>query len=488
MFRSTYLMGFIMSLTLALAGCGNSSGNQTAGIDGSGAPVATTSNGTIDGFGSLIVNGLRYDSDKAQILVNGETSMEDNLRVGYQVRITGSIAADGSATADKIEFTPTLVGTIERVDAGNNNLVLLGQRVYVTNNTIFDAAISPKNLTGLAAGNNILVSGSLAADGSVSATRIDFISTNQILLMGFIRALDESNSSFKLNQLQVNFAAAELTGFDNNRLQNGMLVTAAGVLDNNQQLQAAAITQVNTRFSSSIKNADIEGFITRFVSATDFDVAGTRVTTNAQTRYENDNVTALKLGAKIEVKGTLDNTGRLVAEKIALEPRSNNKISGTVTSLQIVNNSGIVAGQLELDAAPIQTNINTRYEDKSRSHIKRFNLGSIQVGDYLEVTGYSSEAGFIATKIEREDADKEMFEREFEGLVVGIGVNTFTLFGRSITTDEHTEFRAEGGNTISAEVFFAQAFSKHVEVHGSRSGGVFLATRVELKNDEVTGF
>jgi hypothetical protein len=58
MLRATYLIGFIISLTLSLSGCGNSSGSQTAGIDGSGEPVATTSNGTIDGFGSVIVNGL----------------------------------------------------------------------------------------------------------------------------------------------------------------------------------------------------------------------------------------------------------------------------------------------------------------------------------------------------------------------------------------------------------------------------------------------
>src|SRR6187431_1633308 len=153
MLRSIYLTGLIISLTLSLSGCGNSSGNQTAGIDGSGAPVATTTNGTIDGFGSVIVNGLRYNSDKAQVLINGETAMEDNLRVGYQVQITGSIAADGTATADKIEFTPTLVGVIEQIDASNNTVMLLGQQVYLTNNTIFDADINPKNITGLVVGN-----------------------------------------------------------------------------------------------------------------------------------------------------------------------------------------------------------------------------------------------------------------------------------------------------------------------------------------------
>lgn len=490
MLRSIYLMGFIISLTLSLSGCGNSGGSQTAGIDGSGAPVATaiTTNGTIDGFGSVIVNGLRYNSDKAQVLINGETAMEDNLRAGYQVRITGIIAIDGSATADKIEFTPTLVGVIEQIDASKNTLVVLGHQVYITNNTLFDAAISPKNITGLAVGNKILVSGSLTADGSVNATRIDFISANQIQLMGFIRELDVLNNTFKLNQQQVNFAAAQLINVDNNRLENGMLVTASGVLDDNKQLQAARITQFNAHFSTAIKKADIEGFITRFVSATDFDLAGTRITTNAQTRYDRGNVNYLKIGAKIVAKGTIDSTGKLVAESIEFELRSNNKISGTVTSLKTFNNGDIVTGQLELDGALIQTTINTRYEDKGPGHIKRFNLGTIQVGDYLDVAGYSNAGSFIATKIEREEADEEIFEREFEGRVISTGVNTFTLFGRTITTDENTEYRAEDGKTISAEMFYSQAINKHVEIRGSRSGGVFLANRVELTDDPIFGF
>ncbi|MDF3012114.1 MAG: hypothetical protein K0Q78_318, partial [Cellvibrio sp.] len=82
-----------------------------------------------------------------------------------------------------------------------------------------------------------------------------------------------------------------------------------------------------------------------------------------------------------------------------------------------------------------------------------------------------------------EEAAEDIHERKFEGRVNGIGVNTFTLFGRTITTDENTEFRAGDGETITAGEFFAQAFGKHVEIHGSRSDGVFLATRVELEDD-----
>jgi Domain of unknown function (DUF5666) len=407
MLRRIHLIGSFISLLFVLLACGSSGSNQSAGIDGSGAPIATATSGTIDGFGSVIVNGLRYQSDRAQILINGENAVEDNLRVGYQVRITGSIAADGTATADKIEFTPTLVGSITQINSADNSLTLLGQTVYLTNNTLLDAAISPKSLAGLAVGNTILVSGSLTADASVSATRIELISANQIQLTGFVRELNESNYTFKLNQQQVSFAVAQLINVDNNRLQNGMLITAIGALNNSNELSATSINKLNTYFPTSTKNADIEGFITRFASTTDFDVAGSRVTTNNQTRYENGTSANLILGAKIELKGSINDSGQLVAGNIEFELAGDSILSGTVTSLQITNLTGIVSGRLEVGGTMIQTTSSTRYEDNGNSQLKRFNLGAIQIGDYLEITGYFREAEFIATKIEREEPDDD---------------------------------------------------------------------------------
>ena len=38
--------------------------------------------GTLDGFGSVIVNGVRYDTSQATFIVNGETATEDQLAVG----------------------------------------------------------------------------------------------------------------------------------------------------------------------------------------------------------------------------------------------------------------------------------------------------------------------------------------------------------------------------------------------------------------------
>lgn len=471
---------------LLLLGCGGSSSSELSGIDGSGAPVATSTTGTIDGFGSVIVNGVRYNSDKAQIFINGEVAMEDNLQVGYQVNLTGSIATDGSATADKIEFTPNLIGAV--TTKNSNTLVVMGNTVKINNDTLFDAAISPRNIEGLTPGTRILVSGALAADGSITATRIELANNSTQQLLGFVRELNSMNMTFLLNQQRVSYAGANIT-LGNQNLRNGLLISVRGLLDSDQLFQATQVNRIATEFSHNIKSASVEGYITRLDSTTDFEVAGIPVTTHAQTRYDNGDAKNLAVGVKVEVDGKVDNNGKLLATKIEFERKINNKIAGKITGITIQNNSGpgvgIITGTLEVDGSSIRTTATTRYDDKGNNRIKRFNLSSLQIGDSVEVTGYSGDTGFIATKIEREDAkDEEVNERELEGIITSISNDSFTVFGRKITTDSATQYRDADGNPMSAATFFTIAFGKRVDVRGLAHGTEFLAVRIQIDEDD----
>lgn len=473
-----------LTAAMLLISCGGSGGSQVSGIDGSGAPVATSTTGTIDGFGSVIVNGVRYNSDKAQILINGEVTTEESLRVGYQVSLIGSIASDGSATAEKIEFIPTLVGSVTAKTG--STLVVMGNRVKVDNDTLFDVSIKPRNIQGITLGTHILVSGALAADGSIKATRVDLANNGQQQLLGFVRELDPMNMTFLLNQQRVSYAAAAIN-LGNQPLRNGLLVSVRGELSEDQSLQASQIQRVATEFAATIKSASIEGYITRFNSVTDFDVAGINITTNSQTRYDNGEAKNLAESIRVEVKGNIDSAGKLLATEIEFERKINHKLEGTVSSITLNNTSGsgIATGTLQVDGISIRTTLGTRYEDKGSSRIKRFNLSSLQPGDLVEVTGYSSDLGFIATKIEREEpATNELREREVEGIVTSISGDSFTLFGRKIVTDVDTRYRSADGKPMSAAIFFMTALGKRVEVKGTPLGVDLLATDIEFDEED----
>jgi hypothetical protein len=394
--KSSPLMIFMTLITLSLCSCG--SNEDSAGIDASGSPIA--SQGTIDGFGSVIVNGIRFDSSKALVLVNGQTATEDDLRTGYQVTVTGSLVENGSGIAEKIEFYPELVGEITEINTQKNEILVSDFLVKVNSRTLYG---NDDDLAGLKIGDKVQISGHQDNDQLITATRIDLdtgLTTNFIQLSGEISNLNASLHQFTLANTLINYSGASLINIYGYQLNNKMRVTVKGVKNTNGQIQAQQIYNLNFDVNSDIQHLELEGHITRFTSATDFEVNGVRCTTNSQTQYEFASSKNLKEDESVEISGKKDANGVLVISRVQFDLEDKNDVEGEVTSISI--NSGYVAtGSIQIGNVTIKTTSSTRYEDRSDSFYRRFNLSSIAVGDYLFVTGCTKNGEYIASKIER---------------------------------------------------------------------------------------
>lgn len=471
----------IFAVMLSACG-GGGSGSQIGGIDGSGAPISgTISTGAINGFGSVIVNGVRYNSDKAKILVNDQIATEDNLRAGYQVKITGTIKTDGSAVADTIEFFPNLVGAISQIDLTTQQITVLNNKVHVTSATLFDSAIKPNYLNGLKLGDIILVSGFANDTGLITATRIELTSTTNRQAMGYVSNLNEATFSFNIKNQSVNYSAASLTNFSNNRISANSLVAVAGTVDAKGVLQAKTVIRINNSPDKTVKTAEAEGFVTRYVSSSDFDVAGTAWTTNAQTNFENGTSANLILGVALSIKGELNSAGQLIAQKIEFKKSSSNEIAGEVTGISLTSSTNIATGTLQISGTSIQTNSKTAFEDNGGSSLKRFNFSSINIGDFLKVSGYNSQGNFIATKIEREDIKTESdTELKMSGIILSADTHSFTLYGRTIVTNSKTEIEGNKGEKLTEAQFYLQAIGQRVKVEGILKSGIFTAQKIEF--------
>ena len=114
---SRSVMVALTALFLSLiAACGS---DTTAGIEGSGSPVASavTTTGRITGFGSIFVAGVEYNTATAQIRVDDQPATESELRVGHVVTITGTINPDGkTGTANQVTLTSDVRGDVGSVD------------------------------------------------------------------------------------------------------------------------------------------------------------------------------------------------------------------------------------------------------------------------------------------------------------------------------------------------------------------------------------
>ena len=105
-------LGACVFTALAVIACGgDGSGGMTAGIDRGGITIAQ---GPITGFGSVIVNGVRFSTTGATILVNGAAATEADLAIGQVVRVEGTVDAGGTTgTARSVSFDDNVTGPIE---------------------------------------------------------------------------------------------------------------------------------------------------------------------------------------------------------------------------------------------------------------------------------------------------------------------------------------------------------------------------------------
>jgi hypothetical protein len=459
----------------ALVACGGS-GEKVAGIDarGNDPTVGVVSKGTIAGFGSIIVNGVRYDTSTAAIDNDGNPGVQADLKVGQVVIVRGTLDAAGTTgAATTVTFADLVEGPISAIDVANGTITVLGQIVIIDADTSFDDGISPPSIDGLAVNDIVEVSGFFLADGSISATRIEDKPAGGVFeVTGIVSVL--TATTFQINSLVVDFSGAtQLDNFPAGVPENGQRVEAKG----SNFGAAGELLATRVEFKGNDLGADdgdqveVEGFITRFVSTTDFDVEGIPVTTSASTVFENGTSADLAINRKVEVEGIMNASGVVVADKVEIKLANFIRIEGMVDA--------IAATSVTIFGIQINVDSLTRFEDKSSANLEIFALGNINVGDYLETRGYEDASGIVATRVEREDFGGDVAIRAF---VDSVSDPNFTIRGVLIETNGGTTFRDLNDQVISSSVFFSQAMGSLVEADGALSNGGIIADEVQLED------
>ncbi|HKQ16299.1 MAG TPA: DUF5666 domain-containing protein [Steroidobacteraceae bacterium] len=467
---------FIVAAALGLAACsggGGSSGDNAPRSAAQSVPVI--SSGAVTGFGSVFVNGVRFETSSAAFTINGKPGTQADLRVGDVVKIHGHRDGAGNCTADRIDFDDLVKGPVTSVDAAAGTLVVLGQTVLVDADTSFDDNIPGASLAGLAAGDIVEVSGMRRADGDIQATRIEAKPAGKIFeVTGVASAVDTAVHKLNVTALVVDYSAAAVQNFPTGQPRNGDLIEARGNSVNaGGDLVASTIElKRDDDDRDAGMEVEIEGLITRFVSVSDFDIAGKPVTTTSTTRFENGTAADLALNVKVEAEGQVNASGVLVATKVQFKRQASARIEARVDSVDRAANKLVVLG------IDVTVNANTRVEDNSDQRVTNFNLSNVTAGDFVEVRGAELPADsndVVASRLERRRAESEV---RLRGIVDTATSPSFTILGVTIQTTAGTEFE-----DTTADDFFADAVGRIAEVKGTVSGGVFTARAVEFEND-----
>ena len=317
--KNPLLIFSVPLLSSLLVACGG--GGLSAPDDGSNGITA----GRITGFGSIIVNGIRFDVDGATFSKDDVNSQQSDFQIGEYIVIKGSIDETGlNGIATEVIFKDLLEGQVTNVSIDGISIEVLGQTISTDEYTEFHGFTA---LTDLIEGSIVEISGIKDADGMIIATSIEleddsFVngeSENEI--KGIISGLNATLMTFQIGNLIIDYSTAELDDFDNDQPIDGQFVEVKSdqAISANTLIATKVELEEDEISSDTDSEMDIEGLVTRYVSATDFDVNGIAITTNDSTKFEHGLVTELALNVLVEVEGKFNDSGVLVADEVEFE-------------------------------------------------------------------------------------------------------------------------------------------------------------------------
>ena len=320
--RCSRLLTALGALLLATA-CGGGGGGDGVDTGGTGgAPLSYTS-GSINGFGSVIVNGIRFDDDEATVTDDdGQRRSRDDLRLGMSAEVEGSAIVDGAtgatATARSIRFGSEILGPVESVDPAAHTVVVLGQNVVADASTVFDEHLSG-GLAALRPGDRVEVYGRYdAARSRYDARRIERKgSVDAYRLRGVVSELDRAARRFRLGGQPVSYAelpAADVPAdlADGRIVKLRLRTVPVGGVWIAEGLRDGA-PQVEDR-----DDARIEGRIDAFVSAGQFSVNGLPVDASAADFKDGATAALLAVGVEVEIRGPMRD-GVLRADEVKVD-------------------------------------------------------------------------------------------------------------------------------------------------------------------------
>lgn len=519
--KERYGLLFLIVTTL-LSACSMGGGETGTGYD-----KEHTTQGVITGFGSVFVNGVKYETNKTKVLVDDTESTESFLKVGMVVTLDGLVDVDTNrGLATKIQFDRDVEGEVlENNIALNGTLDVLGQTVHIDIDTIFESqVVDVTQIELVAPGNLVEVSGFSDGSGEIYATRVEVkqaVSASQSMeIKGEIKNLN--GLQFEIGSLTIDASTAK---FDDNMTQadlaNGLLVK----VESNQALvNGVLVASEVKRKEKFIKRAqpdveedeevEIEGVVTQIIDDSTFFVNGQRVSVDISVvELEDITLNDITIGTRLKIEGVIDTNGLITATEIKGKKQSNSKLEGRITSINTTNQTFIVNGIEVMVTA--ETRLKDDADDSDENERRYFNFNNLAIGDKVEFSFYTdSTTGMnIVTKLEREvkeissedeNSDESSSDEVDEGDSSDDSIDDDSDSSSSGNEDESEEqddqWERNGivtqldidnqtfvieGVTIDysmAEDFDGFAEGDEVEVDGIIQNGIWLAMEIDVKD------
>lgn len=492
--KKTYLAA-IVSGTLIVAACGSSSNSNNAPdanavpppapapAPGSGNQGVTSStnlkSGLISGFGSIYVDGERFDTDGATVSANGVSATLDDLKVGMNVNFIYQTDEQGVTSVTSIHYESDIEGVIDSIDRNNQIITIAGLTVQYNDQTHFLTTSE----TELVPGTRVEISGFPQADGRFVATFIepDAELENYTELAGIITKLDTNQQTFYFGDLRISFANARLP---QGALANYQAVEVKG------NLQDATFVASDIEFDEvdfvididELNKAEIKGVVTAYVNGTnEISLNNTTYALASNVQVSGGSLASLAVGDYVELDIDLSKSPAQVQKieiKTAISSFEYGKLEGFITDIDAD------AGSINVNGMTFIVNAFTRYEDDKDRYIHFANL---QVNDFVEVVFVDDGTQYVVEKLEREERIEAYYDAESRGTISQLDAEQVTVNGVAYTFASANRFVINDRLVTRSDFVAALAVGMQIEIEGYyNNANQFVATEFELDDVSLT--
>lgn len=455
---STKYFATLGALSLALAGCG---GGSSGGNDNQPPPVPQPTNitaaGKITGFGSIYVNGIKFETNGAAYDIDDTIGSSDaDVSVGMYVVVQGSVNADGvTGTADSVHYDDEVEGPVVGLgphpgDTSKKLFFVLGTEVWIGTSTVFEAEDgSAFGYDTIMEGDNVEVSGDYI-DDVLHATYVELqdAGDDEYEAKGTVSGFNGSDM-FTLtlnNGATLNVTVAAGAEIPDGGIMDGQYVEVEGTLPDpvgfpDDLLAMKVELEDDDYFDDEDDEVEIKGPLSYNMDDESWSINTTLIVFSESTEYSPESLAdaiadGSAHGRVVEVEGRYMD-GALHADEVEDE-EDDLEFKGSVSGVAatdakngtITMSFGGATGTLDVIVSG-----DTFYMDDDS--MTPFDLTTLPMDTVVEIHAHRNDAGdIVASSLEVEDN----LEVEIEGPVDGIDDTSISILGIGFSIDGTTVF------------------------------------------------
>jgi hypothetical protein len=458
-FATTIYLLVVCSSLLSACGGGSDGSDTVAGIGGTGIVA-----GKITGFGSVHVNGGKFEIDSSLFNVDGDTGADQGDLALGMVIVLKVETENGVYTGKALEvfYDDEIEGPVDAkpVDvpgsgSSQKTFDIFGQTITIDETgTIFEDT----SFTDVDALDVLEVSGFRLSPTEITATFVKWKGvldpgTTEVELRGTISQFSAVNENFMLDGVLISFDMSTDIELQGGGLRDDLFVEVDGIYFDNPSVfvYAEEIEEEEEGFGDDVEDVSLQGVISNYVSIGAFEINGQQIDASSASLSPANAASLLGVGVEVEVEGDIVNS-ILIADELEIR-KGESRLKSFVFDIDLPNNRFEVHYPPLPGTIVVNTDGQTTFKDDGPLEIKNFSLDQLVIGDYVEVEGIERSGDITANLVKRKNTGNSKLQGAVDAFD-NIGFAWITILGISyniVPTPGGTDF-----NGSDAATFFGQ--------------------------------